>query len=463
MGHFSSADQLFELMLGHARSDLDRARIFSLRIKVYQAGSRYDESLVLAVDALRLFGVTFPDSDEEIRATTDAEYRAVTANLRGRPIADLLDAAPADAPEIRAIIDLLVDAAPGAYNGRPELFPLVTMKAVNFSLRYGNTNQSSYAYAVHALTLVSDYGELAQAYEFSEMALRLNERFNNARLRGPLLHLHGDHVHFWRRPFATGAVILEQGFRACLDVGDLVYAGHLAFLSVWQAIERGVTLTDAGTLATRNAEFACQSHIDAVTQTIELERQFIASLQGRTSDPLTFDADGFDEGSSLVTIDGSSFGCGIAFHQIMKQILAFLHGRHARRVGGARAWQNRCSAPRWRRPSRRHITSSTPSPDGALPRRAATGTGAISPPSQGALKKLKLWADNCPQNYRNRYALVLAEIARIEGRPAEAMDLYEEAIRSARDNGFVQQEALAFELAARFYATRGFARLLTRI
>ena len=51
---------------------------------------------------------------------------------------------------------------------------------------------------------------------------------------------------------------------------------------------------------------------------------------------------------------------------------------------------------------------------------------------------------------------MLAEVARIEGRPAEAMDLYEEAIRSARDNGFIQQEALAFELAARFYATRGF-------
>ena len=75
---------------------------------------------------------------------------------------------------------------------------------------------------------------------------------------------------------------------------------------------------------------------------------------------------------------------------------------------------------------------------------------------EGKLQKLKLWADNCPQNYRNRYALVSAEIARIEGRQVEAMDLYEEAIRSARDNGFLQQEALAFELAARFYATGGF-------
>ena len=286
VGNFDSADQLFELMLGNARSDLDRARIYSLRIKVYQAGSRYDESVVLALEALQLFGVTFPESDDEIQATADAEFRAVSVNLGGRRIGDLLDAPAADAPEVRAIIDLLVDAAPGAYNGRPKLFPLVTMKAVNFSLRYGNTDQSSYAYAVHALTLVSVYGDMAQAFEFSEMALRLNERFNNARLRGTLLHLHGDHVNFWRRHFATGVPILEQGFRACLEVGDLVYAGHLAFLTVWQAIERGDPLEEARTLAARNAEFARQSHIDAVYQTIELEQQFVASLQGRTSDPL---------------------------------------------------------------------------------------------------------------------------------------------------------------------------------
>ena len=127
------------------------------------------------------------------------------------------------------------------------------MKAVNFSLRYGHTDQSSYAYAVHALTLVSVYGELVQAFEFSEMALQLNDRFDNARLRGTLLHLHGDHVNFWRRHFATGVPILEQGFRACLEVGDLVYAGHLAFLTVWQAIERGVPLAESHTLATRNA------------------------------------------------------------------------------------------------------------------------------------------------------------------------------------------------------------------
>ena len=455
-GNLDSADRLFELMLSHARSDLDRARIYSLRIKVYQASSRYDESVVLVLEALQLFGVTFPESDDEIQAAAEAEFGAIAANLGGRRIADLLDAPAADAPEVRAIIDLLVDAAPGAYNGRPKLFPLVTMKAVNFSLRYGHTDQSSYAYAVHALTLVSVYGDLAQAFEFSEMALRLNDRFNNARLRGTLLHLHGDHVNFWRRHFETGVPILEQGFRACLEVGDLVYAGHLAFLAVWQAIERGVPLAESHTLATRNAEFARQSHIDAVYQTIELEQQFIASLQGRTSDPLTFDATGFDEGASLATIDKAAFGCGLVFHRIMKQILAFLHGRHVEALAAAHLAEPMLDAARATPIESTHhffhaltLTALYPS---AQPHEQAQFGRLL----EGKLKKLKLWADNCPQNYHNRYALVSAEIARIDGRPAEAMDLYEEAIRSARDNGFIQQEALAFELAARFYAARDF-------
>jgi PAS domain S-box-containing protein len=71
-------------------------------------------------------------------------------------------------------------------------------------------------------------------------------------------------------------------------------------------------------------------------------------------------------------------------------------------------------------------------------------------------KQLQVWADNCPENFENRAALVAAEIARIECREHDAMRLYELAIRSARTNGFVHNEAIAYEVAARFYQTRGF-------
>ena len=74
-------------------------------------------------------------------------------------------------------------------------------------------------------------------------------------------------------------------------------------------------------------------------------------------------------------------------------------------------------------------------------------------------RQLQIWAENCPENFENRAALVGAEIARIEGRDLDAMRLYEQAIRSARANGFVHNEALAYELAARFYAARGFEKI----
>src|SRR6185312_5069486 len=70
-------------------------------------------------------------------------------------------------------------------------------------------------------------------------------------------------------------------------------------------------------------------------------------------------------------------------------------------------------------------------------------------------KQLQLWAENCPETFENRAALVGAEIARIEGRALDAMDLYEHAIRSAQANSFVHNEALANELAGYFYLDRG--------
>ena len=74
-------------------------------------------------------------------------------------------------------------------------------------------------------------------------------------------------------------------------------------------------------------------------------------------------------------------------------------------------------------------------------------------------RQLEIWAENCRENFESRAALVGAEIARIEGRELDAMRLYEQAIRSARENGFVHDEGVANEIAARFYLTRGFEKI----
>src|SRR6202035_5917374 len=73
--------------------------------------------------------------------------------------------------------------------------------------------------------------------------------------------------------------------------------------------------------------------------------------------------------------------------------------------------------------------------------------------------QLDIWAQNCPETFENRATLVSAEIARIQERELEAEHLYEQAIRSAHENGFVYNEAIANELAAHFYAARGLEKI----
>jgi PAS domain S-box-containing protein len=456
VGNFAAADKLFDLILSRALSNLDRAKVYGLRMKLYQVAGKYDDGVTVALEALRLVGVTFPESDEEIQAVAAAELTAVPINLRGRFICELVDSPLAVDPTVQAIINLLVEAIPCAYIGRPKLFPLITPKAVNFSLRYGHTNQSSFAYGVFAVLLVSAVGDLATAFQYSEMSLRLNEKLENPQLRGTLLHLYGDHVNFWRRHFSTGMPILEQAFLACLEVGDLVYAGFLAFETVWQAIEMGDTLQGVLALSTKYAAFAQESHNEAVYETIRLEQQFIASLEGRTRDSMSFEDGTFDEEACFAVIAKATFGCGIVFYRIMRQILAFIHGRHTEALEAAAAAEPTLSAAMAMPIEATHHFYHALTLTALFPAVSSAQQAEYRQVLGDKLKKLQLWAENCPENYRNRQALLLAEIARIEGRDLEAMHLYEEAIQSARQNGFIQNEAIAHEVAARFYAARGF-------
>ncbi|WP_282423068.1 ATP-binding sensor histidine kinase [Polyangium sp. 15x6] len=459
VGNFESADELFNLILAHARSNLDRAAVYGLRMRLYQVSGRYHDGLTVALEALRLFEVTLPDSDESLKAATEAEVEVIRTHLRGRRVADILDAPVATDPDARTTIGLLVEAAPCAYIARPKLFPLLALKAVSLSLQYGNTQPSCFAYSIYGMMLVSTFGDIPLGSAFSEMSLRLNEKFHDPRLKGTLLHLHGDHINFWRRPFATGIPILEQAFQACLEVGDLVYAGFLAFETVWQVVEKGDPLDEVLQVSKKYAAFARQSHNVPVYETIRLERQFVACLKGATQGPSSFDDAAFHEAACLAAISRATFGCGIVFHDIMKQITAFLYGRHAESLSfAARAATNLGAAMAMPIEATHHFFHALTMVQ-LLPDAPAGERGEFARRIGDVQQKLALWAENCPENYFNRYALVSAEIARVEGRDLDAMRLYEQAIRSARENGFVHNEGLAYELSSRFYRARGFEQV----
>ena len=457
-GNASFAEQLFDLILQNAVSRLDRARVYSQRIGLCQTSARFEEGVEAGLEALALFGIEFPVTQAQTSASAASEREHIASMLGGRGAAELFGLPAATDPAAIASIGLLVDLLPCAYIARNRLYPLLILKALKLSLEHGNTEKSCVAYSGYAVVLASIYGEIATGYAFSELALRLNDKFNGVRMKGPLLFLHANYLNFWHRPFAENVPVMEAGFRACLEVGDLVWAGYLSFRTPWQMIERGDALDGVLEALQKYAAFAQQSHSDAAWRTIRLEQQFVACMMGDTQEGAGFGDSGFDEAECLQAFEKAHFRSGIAFHHVMKQISTFVYRRYGDAIDAS------CHAQ-----SMLDVMTSMPIEATSCFFHALTLTALYTQVTgerrleyaqtlKAHLRKLEVWARNCPENYSNRHALVAAEMARIEGRDLDAMHFYEQAIRQAGEHGFVLNEALANELAAYFYRTRGSGR-----
>lgn len=457
IGNFARADELFELLLARAQTDLDRTSVYVLRMRVYQVAGKYAEAVDAAIVALRLFGVVFPEGEAEIAAATRTELEHIQVNLGKRAIVDILDAPEITVPEVRAIIDVLCEASAPAYIGRPLMFPLFMFRAVNVSLQHGNTEQTAYVYGIYGLLLVGVVGDIQTAFEFSEMSLRLNEKFDNPRLTGTLLHLHGDHVRPWKRPFADGLPQLERAFVTCPQVGDLVYAGFLAFEILWQLIECYEGVDEILAASTRFADFTLQTNNRPIYETIRLEQQFLKCLQGRTRAPLSFDEpDGsFDELRAVEAVTRASFFPGVFFYHAMKSFAAYLLGEPDEALNSAaRAEPLLAAAMAMPIAATFHFYHAL-AYLAVMPAQSGEARAISARAVADKLSKLGEWARHCPENFGSRHLLVAAEQARVDGRVTEAIRLYEEAARVAREQKQLLNEALAHELTARFFATLG--------
>ncbi|WFU74110.1 trifunctional serine/threonine-protein kinase/ATP-binding protein/sensor histidine kinase [Bradyrhizobium sp. CB2312] len=74
-------------------------------------------------------------------------------------------------------------------------------------------------------------------------------------------------------------------------------------------------------------------------------------------------------------------------------------------------------------------------------------------------RQLQMWTEANPETFEDRATLVGAEIARLEGQVQNAQELYDKAIREAHKQGFVHNQAIANEIAGRFYAERGYEKI----
>lgn len=457
-GNLERADHLFVLLAEHARTRLEQGRVAQMQLALYQVWGRFDHACKVALDALDLFGVTFPDAEPGIGAALAAEREAVARNMAGRAIADL-DGEPVSAdPEIGIVNDLFSDMGSSVFSARPELYSLLAVKALNFTLRFGSTDTTCMTYSRYAILLVS-LGAIPDAFAFSALAMKMAARTPGSRRVGRLAFVHGAYVHSWRAHMADSVPLLEQAFQSCQEAGDLPHAGYAAHIATWNAFESGAPLAEVQRRARSCQAFARQQHNDVLMQLLRCYEQLTLCLQGATGEAGSFDDQHFRADEALALMDKASFGAARARFHLMRQIAAFSFGHYDEALRAARA------AAADQHFFLASVNESTHHFFHALtlcalyPGASRETQVQFSALLQDQQERLRGWAGHCPANFDNRYLLVSAEMARIKGRDMEAMRAYDAAIASSRAGGFVQNEALAGELAASFYRTRGFDKI----
>jgi PAS domain S-box-containing protein len=452
-GNFEEAAQLIADLLQHAALKVDQATAYRLKVLLHTLKSENDQAVNSALSCLRLFGIDIPahPTQSQVRA----EYETVWQILDGRPIESLIDLPMMTDPEMLAAIQVLSVLLPPAYHTDFHLWCLLPCRMVKVSMEHGTSGASAHGCADLGQILGPVFHRYSEGYRFAELACDLVEKHGFVAYRAKVYHMMGV-VAVWTQPIASSINFLRTAFRAATETGDLAVACYCMDTSVTDFLMRNDPLDAVWRESEIGVTFVRKARFHDVAAVIVSQQRFIATMQGRPSAFSTFSDAQFDETAfeAQITADGTATTVGL--YWILKLQARFLSGDYL----GALASATKAKALLWAVTvhfQRLDYFYYTALAVAALYENASAGDRQAWRDLLAAHREqLCEWAENYPPTFADKHALVSAEIARIEGRELDAERLYEQAIRSARASGFVHHEALACEVAARFYAARGF-------
>ncbi|KYF78516.1 hypothetical protein BE20_24295 [Sorangium cellulosum] len=449
-GDLDEAERLCALLLSHAKTLLHKAPVY--RVKIEICTSRFSpDTMPCILECLSAFGVGVPErpSDADVQAAFDKVWRA----LGDRPVASLIELPPMADPESQAVMSTLAVTYVATWFMDENVAHLTASWMVHLSMTRGNADASALAYGGFGMSLVQRFGDYKNAVRFSELAYDFAERRGSIYFLGVAADLHGVMISPWVRPLPVSLEVIRRGLGAAVESGNLIFSAFLALGTVTHGLARGEPLEELYRASEARMETVRAANFAMAERCLVALQRFIKNMMGQTSGPLTFSGDGFDEAEFVERLaDGSSPLAALWYHVARLQA-RFLVGELDEASRAAAAAQEMYWAsvlqilvPDYHCYAALTLAASPADPEDPRRRREALAMHEA---------RLRGFAENCPENFAHKHALIQAEIARIEDRALDAMGLYERAIGAAREGGFVHDEGLCAEIAARFYMARG--------
>lgn len=457
-GQLSVADQCLTALADRAETVIERASVACLLMDVYLLQDRSDGAVAVCLDYLRHVGIEWSahPSDAQVRE----EYERIGSLLGGRAIEDLIDLPLMEDPTSLMTANALGKLFAPALQSDANLADLLICKAVNLSLERGNCDASCVLYANFFRVAGRRFGDYQMGFRFGQLGCDLVEQRGLTRFEASTYLCFSCFAVRWMKPVTQCRDLLRRSFAAANRIGDLPYGAYAGNNLTADLLLAGEPLLDVQGEAERGLAYARKVRFGLVTDFIVTQLTLIRMLRGTTHTFGRLDDGEVDESATEAHLSANpDLVLAECLYWVRKLQARFLAGEPEAALEAATRAQGLlwvCQA--FCEEAEYHFY-------GALARAARCDGLPVDDHDQHLIAMatshqwLKTWAQQCPENFACRAALVGAEIARVEGRVIEAETLYEEALHSARQSGFVHIEALANELASRFYAARGFARI----
>src|SRR5712664_294145 len=459
-GDFDKAEQLMAELLRRAASKVDKAAVYHLKVHLHVVKGESPQAVDNALECLRLFGIDLPvhPTWEQVQA----EYQMVWHNLEERPIEDMIDLPLMTDPELRAAMQALSVLTPAAYFTDFHLWCLQVCRMVKLSMQHGTSGASAHAYGYWGVVLGPVFHRYRDGHRFAKLACDLVEKHGFIAYQSKAHYAMGT-VAFWTQPIASAIDFMRSGFRTAIETaGDLTVACYGMFQSVTGLLLRNDPLdavwreSEMALDFVRKNEHLREAKYGDAVQVIVSQQRFIATMQGRTATFSTFSDAQFDKATFEAQLTAERKSVTIAWYWILKLKARFLSGDYAEALAAADKVKPLLSAAAALIQLLDYFYYAALTVAALYEKASADEQTVWREVLAAHREQLREWAENYPPTFSDKHALVSAEIARLEGRALDAMQLYEQAIQLAREQGFVQNEALACEVAARFYAARGF-------
>jgi predicted ATPase/signal transduction histidine kinase/tRNA A-37 threonylcarbamoyl transferase component Bud32 len=455
-GALEAAERRLTELIGHAANLIDAAAVACLQVNLYTTAGQFPRAVEACLAYLRRVGIDWSPhpTPEEMRE----EFARMWQRLGNRPIEELIDLPMMTDARQRATVDVLMIATAPTWYTDPNLCCLAVARAVNLSLEHGNTDGSSQAYVLLGEMLGPFFDDYRSAFRFGKLGFDIMEQRGPPRFRALVYLCFAIMVNHWTKHVRSSIDLERRAAEAAEQTGNLQVACYSRNDVVKLLLATGAPLGDAQRNAEDALAFVRKAKFGLVVDTLNTKLRFIQLLRGSTARFSSFDGDEFSEHDFERRLeDTPSLAIAAGWYWIRKlqgRFFALDYG--AALEAAAKAETLLWTAPSFPEAAEYHFFA-------GLAHAAAHDAAPIEarPEHLQALarhqRQMQLWAQHCPENFEHRAALMAAESARLHDDPMRAEQLYDEAIRSARDNGFVHNEAVACETAARFYRGRGLA------